>query len=138
MIDELLAIVERFRHDTGIDAQMTCSVDEIDCQPRTAQEIARIVQEALVNVRKHAAARHVVVRLGRDHARWQLSIDDDGRGFAFSGRLSQDELDRQRRGPVVIKERVRAIGGELSIESEPERGSRLSIVWPIGKRSRTT
>ena len=137
LIDELLALVERFRHDTGIDTQLVCSIDEIDCSPRTAQELARIVQEALVNVRKHAAARHVVVRLGRDAERWTLSIDDDGRGFAFSGRLSQDDLDRQRRGPVVIKERVRAIGGELSVESEPGRGSRLSIVWPIGRRSRT-
>ena len=137
LIDELLALVERFRHDTGIDARLICSVDEIDSPTRTAQELARIVQEALVNVRKHAAARHVVVRLGRDAEHWLLSIDDDGRGFSFSGRLSQDELDRQRRGPVVIKERVRAIGGELSVESDPGRGSRLSIVWPIGRRSRT-
>ena len=137
LIDELLVLVERFRHDTGIDARLICSVDEIDCPSHTAQELARIVQEALVNVRKHAAASHVVVRLGRDEERWQLSIDDDGRGFAFSGRLSQDDLDRQRRGPVVIKERVRAIGGELSVESEPGQGSRLSIVWPSGRRSRT-
>ena len=88
-------------------------------------------------MRKHAAARHVVVRLGRDEQRWLLSIDDDGRGFAFSGRLSQDDLDRQRRGPVVIKERVRAIGGELSVESEPGQGSRLTIVWPSGRDSRS-
>ena len=136
LLDELLVLVERFRHDTGIEARLICNVDQIDLPERTAQEVARIVQEALVNVRKHAGARHVVVRLGRDDERWSLSIDDDGRGFAFAGRFSQADLDRQRRGPVVIKERVRAINGELSVESEPGQGARLSIVWPIVRRSR--
>jgi signal transduction histidine kinase len=57
-------------------------------------------------------------------------VDDDGRGFDFSGRLSQEELDAARKGPVIIKERVRAIGGELSIESAPGRGARLEITFP--------
>jgi signal transduction histidine kinase len=135
LINELSVLIERFRHDTGIEASLTSNVDDVDVPPRVAQELARIVQEALVNVRKHAEARHVVVRLARADDQWRLSIDDDGRGFAFSGVLSQEDLDRQRRGPVVIKERVRAIGGELSIESEPGRGSRLAIVWPLARRS---
>ena len=135
LLSELTVLIERFRHDTGIDARLVCNVDEVDCSARTSQELARIVQEALVNVRKHAGARNVVVRITRGDDHWTLSIDDDGRGFAFSGRLTQEELDRQRRGPVVIKERVRAIGGELSIESEPGRGARLTIVWALGRRS---
>jgi len=135
LLNELSVLVERFRHDTGIEASLTSNMDDVDVPPRVAQELARIVQEALVNVRKHAEARHVVVRLARADDQWRLSIDDDGRGFAFSGLLSQEDLDRQRRGPVVIKERVRAIGGELSIESEPGRGSRLAIVWPLARRN---
>jgi signal transduction histidine kinase len=134
LLTELTVLIERFRHDTGIEARLVCNVEHVDTPARTSQELARIVQEALVNVRKHAGARNVIVRITRGDC-WTLSIDDDGRGFAFSGRLTQDELDRQRRGPVVIKERVRAIGGELSIESEPGRGSRLAIVWPLGRRS---
>jgi len=57
-------------------------------------------------------------------------VDDDGRGFGFSGRLSQAQLDQSRRGPVVIKERVQAMGGELEVESDPGRGSRLAITVP--------
>ncbi len=61
---------------------------------------------------------------------WKLVIDDDGRGFDFSGRLGPGELDTARKGPVVIKERVRALGGALSIESLPGRGARLEILVP--------
>ena len=135
LLNELTVLVERFRHDTGIDARLVSNVDEVQTPARLSTELTRIVQEALVNVRKHAGARNVVVRITRGDDRWTLSIDDDGRGFAFSGRLTQEELDRQRRGPVVIKERVRAIGGELSIDSEPGRGSRLTIVWPLSRRT---
>jgi signal transduction histidine kinase len=129
LLGDLAAHAERFRHDTGIDVRLTSSVDEVPCPPRTARELIRIVQEALVNIRKHAGARHVVVRLARVGERWQLSIDDDGKGFEFEGRWPLEALDRERRGPVVIKERVRAIGGALTIDSEPGRGARLVVEW---------
>ena len=57
-------------------------------------------------------------------------IEDDGRGFPFAGRLSQSELDALGKGPLVIKERVRVIAGELTIESNPGQGSRLEISVP--------
>src|SRR5207253_10780430 len=75
-------------------------------------------------------ARQVMVRLSSDHNHWKLTIEDDGRGFDFTGRLSQVQLDEVRKGPVVIKERVRLIDGELTIESNPGRGSRLEITVP--------
>jgi signal transduction histidine kinase len=61
---------------------------------------------------------------------WRISIEDDGGGFAFSGRLSLPELEAQRKGPLVIQERVHLIGGQLTIESSPGRGSRLEISVP--------
>jgi len=83
-----------------------------------------------VNVRKHSGARHVLVRFAAQDGTWRLVIDDDGHGFDFSGRLSQAELDAARKGPLVIKERVRSIGGELAIESHPGQGTRLEITLP--------
>ncbi len=63
------------------------------------RELARIVQEALVNVRKHSQARQVLVRLAANNGSWKMVIEDDGRGFPFAGRLSQDELDAWERAP---------------------------------------
>ena len=97
-------------------------------------ELVRIVQEGLVNVRKHSAATTVVVRFGAQNGFWTLEIDDDGRGFPFEGRLGQADLDAKRSGPIIIKERVRAIGGQLAISSTPGHGTRLEVLVPQESR----
>ncbi len=122
--------VERFQRETGISARFISELEEVNMPQQVCREIARIVQEGLVNVRKHSRARQVLVRLGTSHNRWKLVIEDDGCGFPFTGRLSHVELDALGSGPVVIKERVRLIEGELAVESVPGRGSRLEISVP--------
>jgi signal transduction histidine kinase len=122
--------VERFQRETGIAAGFRAEVEELDMPQPVCRELARIVQEALVNVRKHSGAKQVLVRLGASNGRWTLVIEDDGHGFPFTGRLSHGGLDTLVRGPQVIMERVRLIEGELAIESIPDRGARLEITVP--------
>jgi signal transduction histidine kinase len=130
LVGFLEELVERFGRETGISAKFVHQVEEVSLTPRACREIARIVQEALVNVRKHSEATNVFVQLLPQAANYKLEIDDDGRGFDFAGRYSQAQLDAIQKGPVVIKERVRSIGGELVIESNPGRGVRLEIAFP--------
>jgi signal transduction histidine kinase len=130
LLDFLAESVDKFRRETGISASFVSDLREISLSPRICTELARIAQEALVNVRKHSGARNVILRLSLEESGGRLVVDDDGRGFDFSGRLSQSDLDTARKGPVIIKERVRSIGGELSIESAPGRGARLEIMFP--------
>ncbi len=119
--------VERFQRETGIQARFLTEVDDAGQPPRVCRELARITQEALVNVRKHSQAKHVLVRLGAINGSCKLTVEDDGKGFDFSGRMSQNEMEAVRKGPVVIKERVRFIAGELTIESNPGQGARLEV-----------
>jgi signal transduction histidine kinase len=119
--------VERFQRETGIQARFLSEVEDAAQPPHVCRELARITQEALVNVRKHSQAKHVLVRLGATNGSCKLTVEDDGKGFAFSGRMSQNEMDAARTGPVVIKERIRFIGGELTIESNPGQGARLEV-----------
>ncbi len=122
--------VERFQRETGISARFLSEVEHVEMPPQVCRELARIVQEGLVNVRKHSGARQVLVRLGQSDGDLNMMIEDDGRGFPFTGRLSQAELEKIGKGPLIIKERVRLIEGELTIESNPGRGSRLEIRIP--------
>jgi signal transduction histidine kinase len=122
--------VERFQRETGISARFLSDLDELNMPQPVCRELARIVQEALVNIRKHSQARQVLVRLGSRNGSWHILIEDDGCGFPFAGRLAQAELDILGKGPLVIKERVRLIEGELTIESNPGSGSRLEITVP--------
>ncbi len=121
--------VERFQRETGIGARFASELDEIEMSQRICRELARIVQEGLVNVRKHSAAEHVLVRLTETETHWQLTMEDNGRGFPFTGRFSQADLEKMGKGPMVIRERVRLIDGELAIESSP-RGVRLEVTVP--------
>ena len=133
LLDVLAVRVDRFRRDTGIAARFVSDLEEVSLPRDTCQEIVRIVQEALVNVRKHSDARHAIVRFERRNGQWKLSIDDDGRGFPFSGRRSLTDLDESYQGPEIVKERVRAIGGDLFIDSTPGRGSHLEITFASNK-----
>jgi len=130
LVDFLAGMIERYRSDTGIAAKFVCDLRDVAFPPHVCREVAGIVQEALVNVARHSGATNVLVRLGAQEGYWVLTVDDDGRGFEFCGRFSHSELEHAHQGPLVIHERVRAIGGELSIDTRPGRGARLEIKIP--------
>jgi two-component system sensor histidine kinase DegS len=126
----LAETVDKFRREQSVSASFVTDSQEVSLSPHVCSELVRILQEALVNIRKHSGARNVLVRFGRENETWKLLIEDDGGGFGFTGRLSLAELEAASMGPRVIKERVRSIGGELVIESVPRGGARLEISLP--------
>lgn len=130
LLDFVAELVERFSRDTGIAVRFISELQEVTLPPATCRELVRIVQEALVNVRKHSGAHAAIVSFGSQDGLWKLVVNDDGNGFPFAGRFTLKELDGLRRGPAVIKERIRAIGGDFMLESTPGHGSRLEISIP--------
>lgn len=128
--DLVAGLVNRFERETGICARLVAELDSPELPPRLARELARIVQEALVNVRKHSGAKEVIVALEVADGSWKVIVEDDGRGFDFAGRFSGAELDSLSRTPAVIRDRVRSIGGHLVIDSAPGRGARLEVTVP--------
>jgi len=132
LIGVLNDAVERFQRETGVSARLVTDIDELDMPQRVCREFLRIVQEALVNVRKHSGARHALVRFFSTAEEWHLTIEDDGKGFGFDGRFNLDEMEEMRKGPMIIKERVRLIGGGLTVESNPGQGARLEVTLPRG------
>jgi len=119
--------VDRFQRETGIRTRFVMDDQELLLPQPVCRELARITQEALVNVRKHSGAAHVLVQLLESKGSWELIIEDDGAGFPFNGRLTQPEVDSAPYAPAVIRERVRLIEGHLTIESRPGRGSRVEV-----------
>ncbi len=127
--------VERFRRETGIAAEFVSEVERVDLAQKGCRELARIVQESLVNVRKHSGAHHVLVRLAQRNGNLQLTVEDDGKGFDFTGRRSGVELATTRTGPAIIRERVQLLAGELAVESTPGHGARLEVRIPPTRRN---
>ncbi len=120
-------MVEQFQKDTGISTSFL-SRDYLDPrETETSLELLQIVREGLNNVQKHSRATRVAVALNKNGEALEISIDDNGAGFPFSGSYNLDELDRLRLGPVSIRRRVRALGGELNVDSRPGQGSGLKV-----------
>lgn len=119
--------VDRFQRETGIRARFVMDDQELVLPQPVCRELARITQEALVNVRKHSGAAHVLVQLLESKGSWELIVEDDGSGFPFAGRMSHVDLESAPHTPAIIRERVRLIEGRLTIESRPGRGSRVEV-----------
>lgn len=96
-----------------------------------SMQILRIIQEALANVRKHAHARRVDICCERSGRVIRFTIQDDGQGF-LTGDQEVDPQDHY--GLAVMKERAEAIGGSLTIFSQPGEGTIVTLVIPIEGR----
>ncbi len=99
--------------------------DEVEAQ------LFRIVQEALTNVRKHAAARRVAVVVDIAGDSLLVDVADDGRGFDGS---QSGAGDWPRYGLITMRERAAAVGGTIDWSSRPGEGTRLRVTAPIAAR----
>ncbi len=110
--DAVDRLVSRFRAETGLTIDLDLRLDSAGVLPRESQLVLlRCLQEALANVRKHAAATRIGVRVSStpDGAA-QLAVTDDGRGFDVAARRDGFGLDG-------MTERVALAGGELDVSS---------------------
>ncbi|HWZ98630.1 MAG TPA: sensor histidine kinase [Candidatus Dormibacteraeota bacterium] len=132
LVDLMRGFAERFRNESPLALDLLIDSADLRAPDRVCRELFQIYREALNNIKKHAKATHVVVKLSQDDSRLLLVVDDNGEGFSFAGRFTGDELDRLRLGPISIKERTRTVNGVLTVESNPGHGARLTIEIPLG------
>jgi two-component system nitrate/nitrite sensor histidine kinase NarX len=130
-MQHLSGVVDRFSRYTGISARFVSDGTPAALTPNVQRQVARIVHEALVNVRKHSGADRVVIRTQVERQVWKVTIQDDGRGFPFGGRFTHDELEVNRLGPRMIGERARIIGATIVVDSRPGFGSRVEVSIPM-------
>ncbi len=96
-------------------------------QPELELGLFRIAQEAVSNARRHGAASRVQVMLQVSPMAVELQIADDGRGLpGDAGHVGRNRGE----GLPGMRERARLLGGDVSIESEPGLGTRISVVLP--------
>jgi two-component system sensor histidine kinase UhpB len=126
------AIIDSIQHMqtlTGltITADLTAPAEALSDGQRTVA--LRVAQEALQNVRKHAAAPTVTVttRLGDDG--WVLEVRDDGRGFDVGAVAARG---RRNFGLQFMRERAELIGARFDVRSRPDGGTVVRLAIPTG------
>jgi len=129
---EDLGLAQALRELCGAQAERTGAkleyaiVDIPALDPLTEQAVYRIAHEALANSERHAAAKHIAVKLGFAPARkLQLTIEDDGLGF------DAHRIPPNHFGLIGMTERARDIGGDLSVQSESGKGTRVALEIPV-------
>ncbi|NMO89201.1 response regulator transcription factor family protein [Actinomycetospora sp. TBRC 11914] len=117
---------------TGVRADLV-AVGQPALDGRVADEVFRVVQEALANVVAHARARRVQVGVVPGPGTLTVLVEDDGRGFdvAAHGGL-HEAASGTRRGLAAMTARARRLDGELEIESAPGDGTVLRLTVPCG------
>lgn len=117
---------EKFSKRTGIDLIIEAE-DTSQRLSRTKElTLFRITQEALTNVAKHAHAKKVTIQMKEKNGSLLLIISDDGKGFEL-----KMKKDKKGWGLFTMQERARSIGGNFSIESEINKGTKIIIEVPI-------
>ena len=122
---------ESFQKESGIPVTFISSASPIGLPPEMTNEALQMIREALHNVQKHAAATRVAVSLEKAAGGLEISIEDNGHGFAFSGAYSLEELELLRLGPASLKRRARSLNADMQLESRPGRGTGLKVRIPL-------
>jgi nitrate/nitrite-specific signal transduction histidine kinase len=122
--------LEQWQEQSGVTAHFRTTLEaemEPPLSPLAEIQLLRILQEALANVRKHARATRVEVELAATGEAVELTIADNGTGFDSS---ALRRAGFPRFGLATMRERAEAIGGRLTIDTAPGRGTRVVVSIP--------
>jgi signal transduction histidine kinase len=134
LVQTVFMYCEEFAEKTGLSVDFTSAgMNELDLSSDAEINLYRLIQEGLNNVRKHADARHVTIRLVASYPKLILRIKDDGKGFDVNGWL-ETRTDEKRMGIRSMKERVSLLGGKMEIKSRPGEGARILIDIPCEEK----
>jgi len=121
-------LADRFRERTGIDTDYQSEFDG-RLSDETETHLFRIVQEALTNIARHAAASRVAIHLRAEGDLVRLTIHDNGKGLQQSKNGGM--------GLSGMRARARSAGGEMTIKSRPGAGVTIEVTAPRGKQTVT-
>ena len=114
----------------GIDAHAEVMGKERTLPVETQLLLFRIAQEALNNIRRHAEASRAVVKLEFGDNSIKMTVSDNGKGFELPERMG-DLASNSKLGLAGMQERARLLGGSLEVESEPGKGTRVTVEAPV-------
>lgn len=123
-------VVDTFARDSGVDIFFQQEWHDSGLPANMEMQVLRIVQEALVNVRKHGQAHHVRVILRGDEIKRTglILIEDDGVGFK---QTDMEDRPGEHLGLSIMQDRARRLGGALRVESEVGEGTRVLLAFPL-------
>jgi signal transduction histidine kinase len=131
LADALRQLAVRFSHDCGIDCSFSMSGRAQKFSDDIENELYRVAQEALCNVRKHSRARSVTILLSYKSGGVVLGIKDNGQGFVEP----QHQAGAHGFGLPTMRDRALRLGGRMDINSAPGAGTELRMTVPLPRKN---
>ncbi len=122
-------LVENKLMETGIKGDINTKGLQERLPVHLETVIFRVIQEAINNILKHAQARNVLIKINRSRNRIKIDILDDGKGFDVHNVLTIREGTRGL-GLQGMKERIELVKGKITIDSDIDKGTKISITIP--------
>jgi signal transduction histidine kinase len=123
-------VIDNFQKESGIPVTLVGGDASLDLPEGLVAEVLQMLREALANVQKHASASRVAVSIQKGSKLLEIAVDDNGRGFHFSGTYNLEELEMLQLGPASLKRRARSLNADLVLESRPGQGAGLKMRIP--------
>lgn len=131
LVKTLYLYCEDFSKSNGVEVDFAAAaVDELNLEYETEINIYRLIQEALNNIKRHADANRVTIRLVASSPDIVIRVKDNGKGFDVNDRRKR-ALKEKRMGLQSMVERVRLLDGKISIQSKPSKGTYILIEIPL-------
>lgn len=135
LVKTLYLYCEDYSKSSSLEIDFAAAgMDELTLEYETEINIYRLIQEALNNIKRHADADEVTIRLVASSPDIVIRIKDNGKGFDVSDRRKQ-ALKEKRMGLQSMVERVRLLQGNIDIQSRPRRGTTILIEIPLKERA---
>jgi two-component system nitrate/nitrite sensor histidine kinase NarX len=125
LLPALQQTLQKFRLQSGVQAELEVDGHGAPLPADVQVQLLHVVQEALSNVRKHARAQQVHVRLAHQ-PHWQIDIRDDGCGFDTHAGPPDDS----HVGLRIMRERAAKVGAAVELDSRPGAGTRVRVSLP--------
>jgi PAS domain S-box-containing protein len=130
-------LCREFEDLSGISITKDTEIQENQVPEIVKITIYRILQEAVNNAVKHSNADRVSVRLAENGGSVELTVEDNGKGFLIE-EAEADENGTAGIGIENMKERAEMTGGQLTLWSEPNKGTIVRVVWPHREKTATS
>jgi two-component system nitrate/nitrite sensor histidine kinase NarX len=126
LVAALRSTLHKFQHQSGIAAHLDVGGPGVPLAPDVQVQLLHVVQEALSNVRKHAGATQVHVRVD-PHPDWRIEVRDDGCGFSTAAQAADGDTHV---GLRIMRERAAAVGAQVRVHTAPGSGTRVVLTRP--------
>jgi len=136
LVETLVQYCNDFSENNGINVDFhSPGMKKLPLDFDTEINLYRLIQEGLTNIKKHADAGHVTIRLVAAFPNIILRIEDDGKGFNVQKRMATITKEK-RMGIRSMEQRAKLLQGEMEIQSRPMQGTKISIKFPYKGKKR--